>query len=176
MIQCATCGKTYVSVTLKRRGKEYSYYACGARWKPPSHGERCQSHTLRADALEKAVFDTVANFLHSPGGVEAEMQRRRGISAESKASLASELKSLGRKQREEEDAEARAFRLASRGTVSEKVFRQEIGLIRTRQLWIAEQMERVEQQIEEINRYSINPQSIGTLRQRLEARLATATS
>jgi hypothetical protein len=117
----------------------------------------------------------VVDFLHGPEGFGNEMQRRQGISAESEASLIRELESLEGKQREEQDAEARAFRLATRGNVSEEVFNQEIGLIRTRQRWIVEQRERLEQQLADIQRYSFDPQSIEMLRQRLEARLATET-
>ncbi len=175
MIRCAACGKAYVGVTFKRPSKEYSYYVCGAHWKRPLRGELCQSHSLGAEAMETAVFGMVVDFLDGPEGFEEEMQRRRGISAESEASLIRELESLNRQAREEQEAEARAFRLASRGTVSEEVFNQEIGLIRTKQRWIAEQQERVEHQLEDIQRYSFDPQSIETLRQRLEARLAAAT-
>ncbi len=175
MVGCAACGERYSGVTVKRRGKEYSYYICSARWKRSPHGERCQSHTLTVDALEEAVFGMVVDFLHSPEGFGNEMQRRRGISAESEASLIRELESLERQQRAEQDAEARAFRLATRGNVSEEVFNQEIGLIRTRQRWIAEQRERLERQLADIQRYSIDPQSIEMLRQRLAARLAAAT-
>ena len=59
--------------------------------------------------------------------------------------------------------------------MSEEVFNQEIGLIRTRQRWLAEQRDRLEQQLADIQRYSFDPQSIEMLRQRLEARLATET-
>ena len=117
----------------------------------------------------------VVDFLHGPEGFGNEMQRRRGISAESEASLIRELESLERQQRVEQDAEARAFRLATRGNVSEEVFNQEIGLIRTKQRWIAEQRERLERQLADIQRYIFDPQSIEMLRQRLAARLATAT-
>ncbi len=175
MVGCAACGARYSGVTVKRRGKEYSYYICSARWKRRPHGERCQSHTLTVDALEKAVFHMVEGFLHGSEGFGNEMERRRGISAESEASLIRELETLEAKQREEQEAEARAFRLATRGNVSEEVFNQEIGLIRTRQRWIAEQRDRLEQQLADIQRYSFDPQSIEMLRQRLETRLATET-
>ena len=78
-------------------------------------------------------------------------------------------------QRKEQDAEARAFRLAARGTVSENVFNQEIGLIRTRQRYLAEQREQLEQQLSDILQYSLDPHSVEKLRQRLETRLATTT-
>ena len=62
MIRCGACGKRYVGVTLTRRGKEYSYYVCGARWKREPRGERCQSPTLGVDALEGAVFRMVVDL------------------------------------------------------------------------------------------------------------------
>lgn len=99
------------------------------------------------DALEESVFGMVVDFLNGPEGFGSEMQRRRGISAESEASLNQELESLKRRQKEEQDAEARAFRLASRGTGSEEVFSREIGLTRTSLPWIAEQRGRLEQQL-----------------------------
>ena len=171
MIRCAACGKAYVGVTLKRNGKEYSYYVCGARWERPPRGERCRSHSLSVDTIEAAAVRIVVGFLHGPEGFEAEMQRRRGISAESEVSLTREIESLGRQHQEEQETEARAFRL--RGTVSEQAFNQEIGLIQTRQRWIAEQKERVEQQLADILRYSFDSQSVRMLRQRVAPRLGT---
>ena len=73
------------------------------------------------------------------------------------------------------DAEGRAFRLAARGTVSEEVFDQEIGLIRTRQRWIYEQRQRLENQLWDIQRYTFDPKNIEMLRRRLEAKLEAAT-
>ena len=175
MIKCAQCGKAYVGVTLKRRKKEYSYYVCGARWKRPAVGEKCQSRSLAVNGIENSVFNTVVDFLNGPEGFETQLNRRRGISKESEASLMKELASLDRQHREEQDAEARAFRLASRGTVSEEVLTQETGLIRTKQLWIAEQKQRLEEQLNDIQRYSFDSRSVDILRQRLEAKLASAT-
>ena len=175
MIRCAACGRAYVGATMKRREKEYSYYVCGARWNRPSRGEKCRSSSLGVDAIEGAVFRMVVDFLNGPVGFEAELQRRRGISKESEASLVRELQSLEQQNREEQDAEARAFRLASRGTVSEEVLNQEIGLIRTRQRWIAEQRQRLEEQLWDVQRYSFDPKNIELLRRRLEARLETPT-
>ena len=118
MIRCAACGKAYVGVTLKRRTKEYAYYVCGGRWKRPPHGERCPSHSLGVNVTQEAVFNMVVDFLNGPGGFEAELQRRLGISQESEASLIRELAALEQQYRGEQDAEARAFRPGFRGKVS----------------------------------------------------------
>ena len=175
MIRCVSCGRVYVGVTVKRREKEYSYYVCGARWKRPPRGEKCRSTSLGVDVMEGAVYQMVVDFLNGPVGFEAELQRRRGISEDSEASVIRELEALERQHRGEMDAEGRAFRLASRGTVSEEVFDQEIGLIRTRQRWINEQRQRLENQLWDIQRYTFDPKNIEMLRRRLEAKLEAAT-
>jgi site-specific DNA recombinase len=175
MVHCAACGGRYVGVTVTRRGKTYSYYICAKRWKPGPHGERCQSHSLSAEAQERAVFDAVVDFLHSPEGFETELERRREITAETEGSLRRELDSLQQQQKEEQDTEARAFRLAARNKVSEEVFSQEIALIRTRQRWIGEQLERVQAQLADLERFSFSPEAIALLRKQLEERLAGTT-
>ncbi len=175
LIQCASCGSSYVGVTITRREKKYSYYVCGKRWKPGPNRQKCESSTLVAEALENAVFASVVNFLRSPEGFESEMQRRKGITAETELSLRRELESLQRRQEEERDAEARAFRLAARVDLNEDVFGQEIGLIRTKQRWIEEQSKRLQDQLDDVERYTFTPEAIALLRRRLDTRLAAAT-
>lgn len=175
MVVCGTCGSRYYGATVQRRGKTYSYYICSARWKRPAHAERCQSQSFRVDALEEAVFGMVVDFLHGPEGFGNEMRRRQAISADSEASLSRELESLVPQQREAQEAEARAFRLAAHGQVSKEVFDQEIGLIRTRQRWLAEQRDRLEHQLEDLRRYSFDPRTVEMLRQRLATKLADPT-
>ena len=132
----------FFSITVRRRGKAYSYYVCSARWKGRYLGDRCQSRSLVVDALEEEVFGMVADFLYSPEGFGNEMQLRRAITAESQAGLIRQLDDLRRQDKEEREAEARAFRPTAHEKVSEEVFSQEVSLIRTRRHWIAEQMER----------------------------------
>ncbi len=72
-VRCTACGERYDGVTVKRRGKEYSYYVCSARWKPKPHGEKCQSQTFSVDDLEASVFRTVVDFLNGAEGFGNEM-------------------------------------------------------------------------------------------------------
>ena len=59
--------------------------------------------------------------------------------------------------------------------LSEDVFGQEIGLIRTRQRWIEEQSKRLQAQLEDVERYTFSPAAIALLRERLNTRLTEAT-
>ena len=81
----------------------------------------------------------------------------------------------GRQQGGERNAEAVAFRLAARSEVSEDVYDQEIGLIRTKQRFIAEQHDLVESQLADLARYHYDPASLGLMRERSEAKLMGAT-
>ena len=65
--------------------------------------------------------------------------------------------------------------MAAKGQVAEEVFNQEVGLIRTRRRWIAEQQERLQAQLADLERYQVDPTMIEVLRKRLESRLAAAT-
>ena len=121
------------------------------------------------------MYDRVVGFLQGPEGFLQEMRHRQGIAEHSMESLRQELGELDRQDHEEQEAEARAFRLASRGRVSEAVFYQEVGLIRTRCRWIAEQRERVEAQLADLQRYHLSPESVALLRRRVAGRLAGAT-
>ena len=121
------------------------------------------------------MFGMIDRFLRGPEGFESEMHRRQGFSDESEASLRRELAALERQRREELNAEARSFRLAGRGAVSEQVFEEEIGLIHTKQRWIAEQRERVEEQLTELDQFRYDPASVELLRHRLDAKLSGAS-
>jgi len=176
MVHCAECDRRYTGVTITRRGNEYSWYICANRWKRGQHGEGCKSHSLRAADLEDSAFDAVAGFLNGATGFENEVQRRSGLTASTEESLARELESIVKQQREEEDAEARAFRLAAHENITERVFSQEIGLIQTRRRWLAEQREHLEAQLADLRRNSFDPQDVEVLRERLETRLATASA
>ena len=74
---------------MVRRGKEYSYYVCGARWKRPPRSERCRSSSLGVEVVEGAIYGMVVDLLNGPVGFKAELQRQRGISKDSEASYSS---------------------------------------------------------------------------------------
>ena len=128
-----------------------------------------------ASVVEETVFAAVVGFLLGAQGFEAEIRRRKGITTDTEASLRRELESLQRQMQAEQDAEARAFRLAARVDVDEEVFSQEVGLIRTKQRWLEEQHQRVQGQLSDLERHRFDPKSVEHLRQRLNERLAGAT-
>ena len=82
---------------------------------------------------------------------------------------------MGGEDQKEEEAESRAFRLAAHAQVSEQVFQQEVGLIRTRRRWLQEERHRLEQQLADVERLTFSPDAVESLRRRLDERLTRAT-
>lgn len=175
LIRRASCGHAYIGSTVSRRGKSYSYYKCGARWNPSPNIEICDSHSLRAGVTEGSVFEMVKNFLKRLEGFETEMRRRIGLTGESKACLRRDLTVLGRQQRSEMDTEAPAFKMAARGAAGDQVYEQQVGLTHTKQRWVAEQNQRVETQLVDLEQYLYDPANIEHLRNRLATRFSSAT-
>ncbi|MDP2949096.1 MAG: recombinase family protein [Chloroflexota bacterium] len=171
LIRCSICGRLYIGVTRKN----WSYYYCRGRWGMPWGAERCLAEKFRAAAIEQAVWGMVVDFLRGPEGFLAEMQHRQTIKGQSLESIRRELVNLDRQDQGEQEAEARAFRYLTRRKVSEDVYEREVGLIRTRRRWITEQRERLEGQLADLERYSLNVETIEALRQRVESRLTGAT-
>jgi len=54
------------------------------------------------------------------------------------------------------------------------VYEEEIGLIHTRQRWLADQRQQVQAQLSDLKRYRFDPSAIGIMRERLDIRLKRA--
>ncbi len=170
-IRCARCHRTYIGVTTKGR----SYYYCGGRWSIPWGADRCTAESFPADKIEGDVYKMVVDFLRGPDGFLKEISRRQGLTEQSLESLKREIADLDRQDREVRETEARAFRLAALGKVSEEIYGQEIGLIQTRRRWIDEQRQRLEAQIADLECFTVTPESLAALRSRVEERLESAS-
>jgi site-specific DNA recombinase len=168
-IRCGLCGKRYTGVTRGSR----SYYYCRGRTKLDWGEEKCPAQSLPAGFLEKAVCDSVTQFLTTPQIFLAEVGRRRELQEHTVASLKLELADLERQARAEEDAEGQAFRLASRHSVSEEVFQKELAAIQNRRQEINEQTRRVLTQLETLKRGWPTAAVLKGLEQRLGAVLTS---
>lgn len=81
VLRCAECGgRMRTTVTRKKDGRKYHYYACAKR--RDDRGATCSNgKTLRAAEAEKAVWDLVSGLLEDPerirAGLEAMIERER---------------------------------------------------------------------------------------------------
>ncbi len=81
LVVCPRCGRSMVYILggspPVRRSRTYSYYRCTGRDAHRWDGVRlCGGKMIRADALEKAVWDDIRSVLSDPDRLEREFQRR----------------------------------------------------------------------------------------------------
>jgi site-specific DNA recombinase len=85
LVVCQRCGHSFVYFTsggvhARRSGVAYFYYRCTGMDSHRWGGQRlCSGKMLRADALEKAVWQDVCSVLSDPDRLEREFQRRAGM-------------------------------------------------------------------------------------------------
>jgi len=171
-IRCALCGRVYTGVT--RNGR--SLYYCRGRVKQDWGADRCPAASFRAEELEIAVYDTVAEVLQTPEVYLGEFDRQRNLTDQTISSLKEEFAGLEVKYREEQAAESEVLRLASRFRISQDVFKQEIDLIRIRRIWIEDEKERLEARLNDIQAVGPNVEALALLRDRLSDNLSRSDS
>jgi site-specific DNA recombinase len=117
-IRCSACGASMVGQTLQQR---YQYYRCRRAFAGPKY-DRCSSRYVRAEAIEAAVKDAVANVLSHPELIVAELHHQESI-ASSNVDLDNAIAAL--------DAEKKqVLRRYQAGGVDDEVFEQELMRLR----------------------------------------------
>jgi len=162
----------YTGVTRGNR----SYYYCRGRVKLDWGADKCPAQKFQADPLEQTVYHSVTRFLTNPEVFLGEVHRRRQLEEQTAATLKEEMGQLERQARQEREAEAQAFRLASRYHLSEDVFRQELDVIRSRRQGIEERRRRVLSQLEMLDQGFPTAEAMEALQQRLGSVLSSEAS
>ena len=171
MIRCRLCGRRYGGVY--RHG--HTYYYCRGRWARPWEGDRCGAQVFRATELEGEVFGTVAAFLQRPEVFVRELRRRQELSGESEKHLEEELGALQLQEQQEQEAEVRAFRMYTRGRVSDVLYEREIDRIRSRLASLREQSCKLREQLADSGLRLTSPEGVAALREAVASRLAEAS-
>ena len=171
-IRCGLCGRVYTGVTRGNR----SYHYCRGRVKLDWGANKCPAQKFQADPLEQTVYHSVTRFLTTPEVFLGEVHRRRQLEEQTAATLKEEMGQLERQARQEREAEAQAFRLASRYHLSEDVFRQELDVIRSRRQGIEERRRRVLSQLEMLDQGFPTAEAMEALQQRLGSVLSSEAS
>ena len=171
-IRCGLCGRVYTGVTRGNR----SYYYCRGRVKLDWGADKCPAQKFQADPLEQTVYHSVTRFLTTPEVFLGEVHRRRQLEEQTAATLKEEMGQLERQARQEREAEAQAFRLASRYHLSEDVFQQELDVIRSRRQGIEERRRRVLSQLEMLDQGFPTAEAMEALQQKLGFVLSSEAS
>ena len=79
LLFCSACGrKLWGFASLTGRGDAYRYYSCNARDRfAARYDERCPCHPMRADDVEKVVWEDLARWLQEPEQLATQLEAQR---------------------------------------------------------------------------------------------------
>ena len=80
--------------------------------------KKCSAEKLKAQEVEKVIYEAVVHVLENPDVYFGEVQRRWHVQEQTIISLKRDLADLDRQEQEEREAEVQAIRLDSRFGVS----------------------------------------------------------
>ena len=160
LIKCRACGRNYVGTTHTNRsnGRVYqrSYYRCGAR--DSLSPVRCNNRRLRADYLDRAVWEQIESLLANPEIVMAEVQRKqehiRDIGV-----LERNLERTRAQLANREKQKTRAWK-AFEITGDEETFTQSIGQLQREVETLQQEESRLQQEIAANVQFTPDPQDI----------------
>jgi site-specific DNA recombinase len=119
LVKCAHCGYGCSGHATWSKGKRYSYYLCIAKW--PEKTPKAPPHKppyVKAEWLEKTVWDDVRFFLENPGKVLERLREQMGDEDEAKK-LERRQGDLGKRLAGKRAEKDRYVRLYAQGHISE---------------------------------------------------------
>lgn len=76
LVVCGMCGYAYTYSRKSSNGQSYCYYQCNPNPKVIESDSKCGNTSIRAEALEEAVWLEVCQLLNNPQNLQQEYQRR----------------------------------------------------------------------------------------------------
>ncbi len=123
-LKCGLCGSAMVGQTMSSKGREYRYYGCRHIYDRRT-GHDCSSRYVRADLLERGLWDEVRRVLADPAVIFHELTRQHEPETDP-----GELELIEQRLAALADRERRLIKLFSFGEVDEQFVREQIAEIR----------------------------------------------
>lgn len=148
LARCGQCGGAMRCHTSAQRQGAKPYYRCDRAARTPINGERCPGPgSVRAEAVDAAVWAYVERLLSDPNTLRAEIERMILAESDDGASVDEALAGVARDMAALDDARARAVRAMVRGMLTEEEFdaetreldRQRAPLVQRRELLLMRQ-------------------------------------
>ena len=120
LVSCAHCGYGCSGHATWSKGKRYSYYVCIAKW--PAKAPKASPHKppyVKAEWLEKTVWDDVRLFLKNPGDVLERVREQTG-GEDNAEELEVRQRDLARRLTAKQAEKDRYVRLYAQGHISEE--------------------------------------------------------
>ena len=163
IIMCMSCNKHMAG--KRRKSNDSHTYAC----------RECQ-RSRSGPALEEQVWQQVTRLLKHPEIVLSVLSERQGLREENIAALNEQLEALGKKEQANMDAEQRAFRFLTDGSVRKEIYDREMALKKAERTWIEEERGRVRDRLAAMEQLELTRQRIEEVYATVVDKLSTASS
>ncbi len=132
-------------------------------------------YILVRQAPREAVWHIVKGFLQDPERFQTQAERREAVKGYTKVSLERTLADRQKQLEQNLGAEHEAFRIRTRGKVSDEVYERESALLRAEQTWLREEIERHKTELADMDKLATAAEAVQALRPRLEGKLENAS-
>ncbi len=124
LIYCGHCGYAMVGNLHKNTGR--IYYRCNKR--NNHRAERCNNKQVKAEPLEKAIWQEIVYFIKNPQTVKELIRERIGLTEVNVEPAREELREIEKAIYQKKAARARVISMVSRGLITEKEAEPELML------------------------------------------------
>jgi len=163
----------YEGDNLRYYGRDIRHKSWAYRYSPRGQRNGNPRPYLPGRRLESLVEARAREILESHDVLERELGSKRGAIGETISRLEDELKRLDRKGNDNSNAESELVGLRVRGKVSDEAYDKQRTLLNAERQWLAEERERVREQLARLNQEAVSLLSLEQLRSRLEQKLAS---
>ena len=164
-VYCGYCGSPMCGSTLSGR---YRYYYCRGTRPGYAIPKECDAKYMRADAVEEAIWQEVADIIKSPNIALAEIRRKQdGIANPSD----SDLKRIDREIQSCRNYELRMVQLYGVGEIDVEHIRTETQRIKTKRQTLEEERDRLLKQRATISNFEIDEDKVRVFCHSLERRV-----
>jgi len=160
LVKCRACGRSYIGTTSisRQNGNVYqrSYYRCGAR--DSISPVRCNNRRLRADYLDRVVWEQLESVLAKPETILAEAQTKQeqtGDIGVLERNLARTMAQLANREKQKTRT-WKAFEI----TGDEETFKQSIGQLRGEVETLQREESRLQHEIAANVQFTPDPQDV----------------
>lgn len=116
LVKCGCCGRSYIGLTAGNGA--YQYYRCGSHFRRIGV-EPCEGRAVRADLLDKAVWEHCSAFIRNPTSVLEEVRGTMLMSQRSQSDLQGRIARLDSVLTRKLTERARVINLVRRGLISD---------------------------------------------------------
>ncbi len=163
----------YEGDNLRYYGRDIRHKSWAYRYSTRGQGNNNPRPYLPGRRLEALVESRAREILTSRDILQREFGWREEVVQETIARLEDELKRLDRKSNENSNAESELVGLRIRGKVSDEAYDKQQSLLTAERQWIAEERERIREQLVHLKEESVSLISLERLRGQLEKKLAS---